>query len=92
MGMTVMHVGIVRVGVHERRVNVRMTVRFATVPFVRVGMLVVLVMRMDVGVFARVVCVQMTVMFREVQPDAACHEQSRSDQLPRNSVALDQHR
>ena len=78
--------------VYQRHVNVRVTVRFAAVPCGQVGMLVVRVVRMGVCMFLLLVCVQMTVMFAEVQPDAARHEHSRSDELPRNGIALNQHR
>lgn len=92
MGMPMMHVGIVSVNVDQRQVNVRVTVRFPAVPSSRVGMLVVRIVRMCVRMFLLLVCVQMTVMFGKVKPDAARHEQSRSDERPCNDIALNQHR
>ena len=92
MRVPMMHVGIVRMSVRQWHVNVRVTVRRVAVPIGRVGMLVVLIMRMGVCVFLLLVCVQVIVMFSKVQPDAACHEQSRGDELPRHGIGLYQHR
>lgn len=87
-----MHVRIVCMRVHQRRMDVWVTVRFAAVPSSLVGVLMVFVMRVDVCVLLLLVCVQMTVMFGEMQPDTARHEQAGRDELPRNGVALNQYR
>ena len=56
MWVTMMHIGIVSVVVYQRRVNMRVTVRFASVKG-KVRMLVVLIMRVGVCMFLLLVCV-----------------------------------
>jgi len=91
MRMTVVHVRIVGVNVGQRHVHVRVSMWFGAVPSRRMGMLVVRIMRVGVRMFLLFVCVQVPVVLGEVQPDPGPHDRSRSDELPRNGIALDQH-
>ncbi len=72
--VTVMDVGIMRMGVFQARVMVRMRVRFLAVPIEIVLMLVMAV----VAVFMHMVHWRMGVLvfmgFGQVQPDAAAHQ------------------
>lgn len=81
MGMAVVHVGIVRMCMHERCMNVPVSVRLAVVPRELVRMPVVLVVRVVVRVFLPLVRVQMPVLLRQVQPDTPCHQYSCCDEL-----------
>ena len=79
MGVAVMHVGIMRVSMDQRLVDVRVGVRFASVPGKIVRMSMVLVVRMGMRVLLPVVCMHMHVMFGKVQPDARGHQHARCD-------------
>ena len=70
-----MHVGIVRVSVDQRFMNVGVRVRFASVPGKVMGMLMVFIVRVGVRVFLALVSMQMPVTFSEVQPDSGAHQQ-----------------
>lgn len=92
MRVPVMHVGIVRVRVYQRRVNVRMSVWLAPVPSKVVRMPMVFIMRVGVRVLLLLVRVQMPVALGEVQPNARGHQQPRGNELQRNRIALKQDR
>ena len=92
MRVPVMHVGIVRVRMDERHMNMGVSVRLAPVPSKAVGMPMVFIMRVGVRVLLLLVCVQMPMMFSEVQPDPCGHQQPRGDELQRNGIALQQDR
>ena len=74
-----MHVGIVRVSMDHRLVDVRVGMRYASVPGKIVRMSMVLVMRMGMCVLLLVMCMHMRMMFGKVQPDARGHQQTRCD-------------
>ena len=68
--MPVVEVGIVRVGVGQARMPVRMRVRFTAIPRGVVRMLVVRVMHMLVSVLQLLVHMCVLMMLRQVQPHA----------------------
>ena len=92
MWVPVMHVGIVRVRMDQRHMNVWVGVRLAPVPSKVVGMPMVFIMRVGVRVLLLLVRVHMPVTLGEVQPDARGHQQPRGNELQRNSIALKQDR
>lgn len=81
MWMTVVYVRIVRVHVRQRRMDMPMAVRFATVPRKPVGMAVVLVVGVGMRVVLQFVYVQMPMTFRQVQPDPCGHQERRCNEL-----------
>ena len=76
----------------QRLMDVHVGVRFVAIPGNVMGMPMVRIVRMGVCMFLLPVCVQMTVMFSEVRPDASRHQQSHSDESPRDDIALNEHR
>src|SRR6266540_3639073 len=77
--MSVMHVWIVPMRVHDRRVNVCVRMRLVSVPVEVVCMTMVLVVGVSVGVLLLLVRVQMPMTFGHVQPDARGHQHTRGD-------------
>ena len=91
MPMLMMEVGIMRMAMHERLVNVPMRVRLVPVPFVvRVPM--VLVVDVRVRVLEEFVGVLVLVPLGDVQPYAERHEHAGGGELPRHVFARDKHR
>ena len=82
------HVRIVRVNVGERRVNVRMDVRFLAVPGEVVGVLMMVIVRVGVRMFLQLVLVPVSMALCQVQPDARSHEKASGDKWKRDGVAL----
>ena len=74
MWVPVMRVGIVRVRVGQRRMNVWVGVRLASVPGKVVGVTMVFIMGVGMRMLALLVCMQMPMMFSEVQADASGHQ------------------
>lgn len=70
----VMNIRIMRMGVGERRVDMRMRVRFLAIPIEIVFMLVVAVVAVFMCVGQRRMCVLVFVRFSQVQPNAATHQ------------------
>ena len=75
------HVGIVGMCMHQRCMNVLVSVRLAAVPREIVRMPVMLVVRMGMRVFLLLVRVQMPVLLGKVEPDTRCHQYSCRDEL-----------
>lgn len=75
--MLVVDVGIVRMTMYQRRVDVLMRVRFAPVPGEAVQVLVVLVVHVAVGMRHRLVAMQVFMEFGQVQPYARPHQSRR---------------
>ena len=82
------HVRIVRVNVGERRVDVRMDVRFLAVPGEVVGVLMMVIVRVGVRMFLQLVLVPVSMALCQVQPDAGSHEKASGDKWKRDGVAL----
>ena len=74
MFMTMMQIGIVRVGMSEGCVTMRVSMRFAhgIIRTMHVGM--VFVVAMAVIMFHLVVIVVMAMTLRKMQPCAKCHQ------------------
>ena len=70
----VMQIRIMRMGVFQRRVDVRMGVRFDAVPCGIVGVLVVIVVRVAMIVFERFMLVCVRMALADVQPHADSHQ------------------
>ena len=79
MRVSVMQIRIVPVSVHEPFVDVRMHMRFASIPGERMRVPVMLVMDMAVLVLHRLVDVLVAVAFRQVQIEAQGHQRGRAD-------------
>lgn len=79
--MPVMQIGIVRVRMDQRGVNVGVGVRLASIPIV-VRVLMVLIVCMGVAVRLLLVRMPMGVAFGEVQPNARCHQSAGDDEPP----------
>lgn len=75
--MPMMQIRIVRMRVHQRRMNMRMRVRLAAVPRKIVRMLMVFVVRVAMIVFERFVRVLMRVPLADMQPHADRHQYAR---------------
>lgn len=69
-----MNIRIVRMGVRQRFVTMRMRVRFHAVPSECVRVLVVIVVHMPVDVLKRFVGVLVRMPFAHVQPNAKRHQ------------------
>ena len=81
-------VGVVRVRVHDRVVNVRMGMRFASIPLEIVSMLVMGIVKMSVSVFLMAVGVQVGVMLANMQPYPHGHEHACGAKLPCNGLVV----
>ena len=92
MRMPVMHVGLVRMRVHHRRMDVDMRVWLATVPGKIVCVPMVFVMRVGVRVLLGFVRVQMPVSLGHMQPYADRHQRACGDQLDAKSILAQDHR
>ena len=80
MWVTVMEIGIVRVRVHQRRMNMGVSMRLPPVPRI-MRVLMVLVMRVGMAVFLRLVRVRVSVLLGQVQPHPDRHQQATNNQL-----------
>ena len=90
--MPVVNVGVVRMGVDQRLMDMRVGVRFAPVPREIVRMLMVLIVEMRMRVFLSVVSVQVGMVLSDVQPDSHCHQQACCNELPGYGLALQKNR
>ena len=90
--MSVVDVGVVRMGVDQRLVNMRVGVWFSPVPREIVGMSMVLIVEMGMRVFLSLVGVQVRMVLGDVQPDSHCHQQACYNELPGYGFALQQNR
>ena len=87
MTMLMMHVGHVRVGVHNLIMLMPMGVRFARWIVWRVRMLMMFVMTVRVGMSHWLMDVLVPVVLCEVKPHAGCHERARGNKLKRDRLA-----
>lgn len=78
-----MQVGVVRMGVDQRRMDVRMRVGLASVPREIVGMPVVLVVAMGMRMLLALMGVLVQMPFGHVQPYPHPHQRSRQQQRRR---------
>ena len=85
--MPVVQVGVMGMGVHQRRMHMRMHVGLAPVPGEIVGVPVMRVVAMGVRMLQPLVRVPVRMALGYVQPYASRHQQSRRDQLRRRCVA-----
>jgi len=92
MWVPMMQVRGVRVSMDQSRMEVRVDVRFASIPVKIVRMLMVFVVRMGVRMLLRLVHMSMSVTFGDVQPDARGHQKPGGDQLEGDGVTLHQYR
>jgi len=74
MAVPVVKIGIMGVGVHQRRVLMRMGVRLDDIPTAGVLMLVMLVVAVHVRMSQALVPVGMIVALGDVQPYTDCHQ------------------
>ncbi len=72
--MSVMNIRVVRMGVRQRFVTMRMGVWFHAIPGEWVRVLVVIVVHMPVAVLKRFVGVLVRMPFAHVQPNAKRHQ------------------
>ena len=72
--VTVMYVGVMRMAVRLRRMRVNMAVRFSTIPFGGVVMMVMRVMPMAVSMGQWFVYVRVLMSFAHVQPNSQRHQ------------------
>ena len=86
--MPVVDVGVVRMGVDQRLMHMRVGVWFAPVPREIVRMLMVLIVRMGMRVFLSPVSVQVRMVLGDVQPDSHGHQQACYSELPAYGLAL----
>lgn len=77
MFVPMMNIGIMRVGVGHRLVNVAMTMRLRQVGSGRVFVLVVFIVNVAVRMFQPLVRVFVFMFLGQVQPDASAHEGRR---------------
>jgi len=91
MPVSMMQIGIVRMGMHEAGMAMSVGMRFHTIPRL-VRMPVVFVVHMRVDVLLCGVHVWMLVAFRQMQPDSDRHEETRNDELPRDRLGGEQER
>ena len=75
--MPVMHVGVMRMSVHERLVGVLVRVRLAPIPVEAVPMLMVSIVAMRMRVCQSLVKMLVLMHLGEVQPDTKRHESGR---------------
>ena len=86
MRMPVMHVGVVRMRVHHRRMDVDMRVWLAPVPGKVVFVPMVFVVRVGVHMLLAFVRMQMPVLLGHMQPYADRHQGTCGDQLDAKSI------
>ena len=86
--MPVVDVGVVRMGVDQRLMDMRVGMWFAPVPREIVRMLMVLIVGMGMRVFLSVVSVQVGMVLSDVQPDSHGHQQACYNELPGYGLAL----
>jgi hypothetical protein len=74
MLVPVMHIGIVRVSVFERLVDVGVRVRLSSIPFGVMLMLMVFIMNVRVFVLYPAVVMQMLMVLGQMQPHPGAHQ------------------
>lgn len=82
MVMPMMNIGKMSVGVFDRFVYVGKGMRLVPVPVGSVRMLVMGIVEMRMFVFQWCMTMKVRVVFREVQPHARAHEESRPTPEP----------
>jgi hypothetical protein len=80
MNMAVVNIRKMRVRVGNRRVLMRVRMRFLTVPRKIVRVLMVLVVPVPMVVVQKLVSVRMLMPLTDMKPDSQCHEHSRNPQ------------
>jgi hypothetical protein len=85
--MPVMHIGVMRVSVHERFMGVLVRMRLAPIPVEVVRMLMVGVVAMRMSVSESFVNMLVLMHLGEVQPDSTRHKGGCQPEGPRDRLA-----